>query len=88
MKAKTMNLAVVRKYLHLLDVRPEDFEQELLLQGLKGNLFFVFTKCVPFESIVIFLFLYRRNYKSHSEKRSSGKGFGYHGLENRTVGKE
>ena len=27
----------VRKYLHLLDMRAEDFDQELLLQTLKGG---------------------------------------------------
>ena len=31
------SLTVVRKYLHLLDMRAEDFEQELLLQTLKGD---------------------------------------------------
>ena len=38
MQNREMNLPVVRKYLHLLDLRSEDFEQELLLQGLKADI--------------------------------------------------
>ncbi len=38
MRDKEMNLPVVRKYLHLLDLRSEDFEQELLLQNLKADI--------------------------------------------------
>jgi hypothetical protein len=38
MKSKEMDLPVVRKYLHLLDMRNEDFDQELQLQTLKGEI--------------------------------------------------
>ena len=31
----------MRKYLHLLDMRAEDFDQELLLQTLKGETAFI-----------------------------------------------
>ena len=38
MRSKQMTLNVLRHYLHLLDMRSEDFEQELLLQSLKGDI--------------------------------------------------
>lgn len=35
---KNMDVPTVRKFLHLLDLRPEDFAQELELQNLKGEI--------------------------------------------------
>ena len=35
---KNMDVPTVRKFLHLLDLRPEDFSQELELQNLKGDI--------------------------------------------------
>ena len=35
---KNMDILTVRKFLHLLDLRPEDFSQELELQNLKGDI--------------------------------------------------
>jgi Ras GTPase-activating-like protein IQGAP1 len=35
---KTMDVPTVRKFLHLLDMRPDDFKQELELQALKGEI--------------------------------------------------
>ena len=35
---KNMDVPTVRKFLHLLDLGPEDFSQELELQNLKGEI--------------------------------------------------
>ena len=35
---KNMDVPTVHKFLHLLDLRPEDFSQELELQNLKGDI--------------------------------------------------
>ena len=33
-----MDVATIRKFLHLLDLRKEDFAQELELQNIKGEI--------------------------------------------------
>ena len=35
---RNMDVPTVRKFLHLLEMRPEDFSQELEMQNLKGEI--------------------------------------------------